>query len=118
MKSEPPTEPANVTVPFAGARTGVPNGAAMSIPRWPDENGVGGGSNPRMTGPTIGHRHHPAGGEVAAFAVLECISHTATTASNVATIRVLLGATSAFPGTRRSARATLLEGQTDVCDPA
>src|SRR5438874_5528327 len=99
--SSPPTGPANVTVPFAGARTGVPNGAAMSIPRWPVEYGVAGGSNPRTTGPRIGHRHHPAGGEVAAFAGLECIAHTAMTASNVARIRVLLGATSAFPGTQR-----------------
>src|SRR5262245_18703678 len=52
--SSPPTRPANDTVPVSGARIGVPNATAMSIPRWPAPNGDVGGSNARITGPVTG----------------------------------------------------------------
>ncbi len=57
--NRPPTLPANVTTPAAGARTTLPTGAAMSMPRWPDPYGEPGGSNARTTGPLTGHVHVP-----------------------------------------------------------
>src|SRR5919198_4696440 len=51
--------PANDTTPFAGARTGVPLGAPMSIPRCcPTAYGWSGSNeNGRRTGPSTGHVH-------------------------------------------------------------
>jgi hypothetical protein len=55
MNRLPATQPAKATVPSWAATITDPNGAPMSIPRWPAEYGSGGGSNPRSTGPTTGH---------------------------------------------------------------
>src|SRR4051812_45161127 len=62
MNSDPATVPANDTTPSAGARIGVPNGAAMSIPRCPAPYGVLGASYGRMTSPRTGHRYVPNAG--------------------------------------------------------
>src|SRR2546430_17314670 len=56
---DPAIQPANVTVRSAGAWIGVPNGTAMSMPRWPALYGVGGGSKNRMMGPVTGHLYEP-----------------------------------------------------------
>jgi hypothetical protein len=58
------TEPANVTSPPAGARTTVPDGEPMSIPRCsPAAYGCAGSKeNPDRTGPVTGHVHAPAEG--------------------------------------------------------
>jgi hypothetical protein len=49
------TVPANVTVPLAGATTGVPGSAPMSMPRWrPPAYGSEPKLNPRKTGPCTG----------------------------------------------------------------
>lgn len=50
-ESIPATEPANVTVPDAAARTAVPAGVAKSTPQWP---GVASGANGTATGATTG----------------------------------------------------------------
>src|SRR5436190_8395966 len=49
-------------MPSFAARTGDPNGAAMSIPRWPAPYWFGGATNPRITGPTTGHEYEPGTG--------------------------------------------------------
>src|ERR671937_1896166 len=50
------TVPANDTTPPAAARTGVPVGAPMSIPRcWPAAYGSLPKENGRRTGPSTGH---------------------------------------------------------------
>jgi hypothetical protein len=54
MNRLPPTQPANATMPSWAAKIWVPKGAPMSIPRWPGPYGFGGGSKPRITGPTTG----------------------------------------------------------------
>src|SRR5207237_3803636 len=66
MNSEPATGPAKLTAPSAGARIGVPNVAAMSIPRCPALYGVAGGTNGRTTAPWTGHRYWPKAGEARA----------------------------------------------------
>src|ERR671935_1832319 len=98
---DPATDPANVTVPSATPRTRVPKSAPMSMPRCPDENGVGGGSNPRNTGPHRGHNHEPAGGEVAARAVPMQISPATATARAPTRVRLLMTGATRPSGTRR-----------------
>jgi hypothetical protein len=56
---DPATQPANLTTPGFGARIAVPNGTAMSIPRWPAPYGDEGCSNGWMTGPRTGHPYVP-----------------------------------------------------------
>jgi hypothetical protein len=62
------TLPANDTVPDAGATTGVPDRAPMSIPRcWPAAYGSPPNENGRSTGPSTGHvQACPAGTTISA----------------------------------------------------
>src|SRR5918999_6575726 len=60
--SEPATGPAKATTPSAAARTAVPTGAAMSMPRCPAPKGPSGSSNERRTGPSTGQVYIPYSG--------------------------------------------------------
>jgi hypothetical protein len=59
MNRLPPTQPANATVPSWAATMSLPKGAPMSMPRCPGPYGSGGGSNPRITGPSTGQAYVP-----------------------------------------------------------
>src|SRR5438309_8652912 len=113
--SDPLTGPANDTTPSAGATTGVPNGTPMSIPRCPAENGVGGGSNPRSTGPSTGQSHDPTGGEVTARAPCTPALQQ-TEATKTTTIALLLGATRTLPAPGGLPSPTLPGPPREVCD--
>src|SRR5438105_14559294 len=104
-------------MPSAGARTGVPNAAAMSIPRCPAEKGVAGGTNPRTTWPSIGHVHEPTGGDVeaSAGAAISVQPTAATTAP--ANARVLIGARTILPGHPEVLDRTLADFHARVSDP-
>jgi len=57
----PTTVPAKVTIPAPAARTGVPGGAAMSIPQCPAYRPTG--ANPRTTGPDTGGKRPTQDGD-------------------------------------------------------
>ena len=72
VRARPPpgTEPLNVTVPDAGARTSAPVAAAMSRPRcWPAAYSSSASENGRRTGPSAGHTQPAAAGTTTRDAV-------------------------------------------------
>src|SRR5919201_6358275 len=83
------TVPANDTTPPAAARTGVPVGAPMSIPRcWPAAYGSLPKENGRRTGPSTGHVQADAtDGRARTTNALSAASRTRMTTSVLSELR-------------------------------